>query len=278
MVESALKKGGNWQGARMKKHKTAKALFISGTGTDVGKTYCATLVAKLLRDAGIDAGYYKPAASGVVLGERGCLESDAMYVARASGLSDIHEDMVSFSYVSAVSPHLAARMEGNPVSLDVVERDFARVCARHDYVIVEGCGGVACPLRFDDRVIMLADVVRMLDIPILLVADAGLGTLNALSTTTAYLERERLHVAGVILNRFRKGDVMHEDNRAMAEALCSVPVVACVPEGAPELVASVDEVKDLFVEADFSSGSYGETGLPADASKRYSTTSRLDIE
>lgn len=88
----------------MKKHKTAKALFISGTGTDVGKTYCATLVAKLLRDAGIDAGYYKPAASGVVLGERGCLESDAMYVARASGLSDIHEDMVSFSYVSAVSP------------------------------------------------------------------------------------------------------------------------------------------------------------------------------
>lgn len=230
----------------MGERKLSKALFVSGTGTDVGKTYCTALVAKLLRGDGADAGYYKAAASGVLLDEQGCVESDATYAARIAGIPDTHEDMVSFSYKEAVSPHLAARIEGNPVSLDVVEHDFKRVQERHEYVLVEGSGGIACPLRFDERVIMLADVVRMLDIPVLLVADAGLGTLNALVTTAAYLEREELRLAGIVLNRFRSDNALHKDNRAMAEVLCSAPVVGCIEEGACELNANPDEMKALF--------------------------------
>lgn len=217
---------------------SAKALFISGTGTDVGKTYVTALIAKLLRDAGIDAGYYKAAVSGVSFDATGAIESDATFVAKAAGIPEAHEQMVSYTYRTPVSPHLAARLEGNPVSMGRIRGDFTHACERHDYVLMEGSGGIVCPLRHDDDArIALDDVVRDLGLPVLLVADAGLGTLNALATTMAYLERAGLEAVGIVLNRFKAGDAMHEDNRAMAEELCGIPVVACVREGAHEIEA-----------------------------------------
>lgn len=226
---------------------SAKALFVSGTGTDIGKTYVTALIAKLLRNAGRDVGYYKAAVSGVTFDAAGNIESDATYVAKIAGIPETHEDMVSYTYRTAVSPHLAARLEGNPVDIEVVRSDFARACGRHDYVLVEGSGGIVCPLRRDNETHLdLDDVVRDLGLPVLLVADAGLGTLNALATTTAYLNSKGMHAVGIILNRFKPKDAMHEDNRIMAEELCGVPVVGCIPEGGTSLDADPSRLERMF--------------------------------
>ena len=225
----------------------ARALFVSGTGTDVGKTYVTALVAKSLREAGIDAGYYKAALSGIAKDEQGRPVSDASFVAQTARIPDVHEDLVAFAYETPVSPHLAARLEGGPVTMEAVREGFDRACGRHKLVLVEGSGGIVCPLRWDaEKRIMLEDVVREFGIPVLLVADAGLGTLNAIATTVAYMERAGLRACGIVLNRYREGDVMHEDNRVMAEALCGVPVVACVPEGATSLDADPAALAGLF--------------------------------
>lgn len=226
---------------------SAKALFVSGTGTDIGKTYATALIAKLLRDAGRDVGYYKAAVSGVTFDAAGGIESDATYVAGIADIPEAHEDMVSYTYRTAVSPHLAARLEGNPVDIEVIRSDFARACERHDYVLMEGSGGIVCPLRRDDEARLdLDDVVRDLGLPVLLVADAGLGTLNALATTMAYLERGGMHAVGIVLNRFEPGNAMHEDNLVMAEELCGIPVAACIAEGGMSLDADPSRFEGMF--------------------------------
>lgn len=226
-----------------------KALFVSGTGTDVGKTYCTALLAKAMRAEGFDVGYFKAAVSGIQRGADGTVKSDATYVAKVAGMDETHDEMVSFSYETPVSPHLAARIEGTPVDLATIMRDFDRACDRHEYVIVEGSGGIVCPLRFDEERIMLEDVVRAIGAPVLLVADAGLGTLNALATTIAYMEAAGIRPVGIVLNRFSAGDAMHEDNKVMAERLCGIPVIACIPPEAAETTVDPRKLAGLFEEA-----------------------------
>ena len=111
----------------------AKGIFVTGTGTDVGKTYVTALIVKKLADAGIHAGYYKAALSGAESIE----ESDAGYVKKIAGITQEDSSLLSYLYQNAVSPHLAARIEGNPVDPETVKADFDRVKKEFDYVTVE---------------------------------------------------------------------------------------------------------------------------------------------
>ena len=125
----------------------AKGIFVTGTGTDVGKTYVTALIVKKLADAGIHAGYYKAALSGAESIE----ESDAGYVKKIAGITQEDSSLLSYLYQNAVSPHLAARIEGNPVDTETVKADFDRVKKEFDYVTVEGSGGIVCPIRWDEE-------------------------------------------------------------------------------------------------------------------------------
>ena len=226
---------------------TSRGLFVTATGTDVGKTYVSALILKQLREAGYDAGYYKAAISGIETDDHGAISSDASYVAGVAGLDEPHERLVSYTYRTAVSPHLAARLEGNPVDLDVVQRDYDRARTRHELVLVEGSGGIVCPLRWDGkRRLMLEDVVLKLGLGTVVVADAGLGTLNALATTTLYLAQRGIACHGILLNNYEAGNPLHEDNRLMARELTGIPTIACIPPGAQDLDCSAHYLASLF--------------------------------
>ena len=141
----------------------SKALFVTGTGTDVGKTYVTALLVKALHGAGKNAAYYKAAMSGNEADASGALiPGDARFVQKTAGLSQPLNTMCPYVYKAAVSPHLAARQEGHPVEMAVVKEGFQRVCAAHDYVTVEGSGGILCPLRWDEEKLWLEDVIRTL--------------------------------------------------------------------------------------------------------------------
>ncbi len=220
-----------------------KALFITGTGTDVGKTYVTALIVKRLKDAGMDAGYYKAAISGAEKDEDGnLLAGDALYVKEIAELAETQEELVSYVYEAAVSPHLAAQLDNNPIDLGCVEKEFRRALAAHDYLTMEGSGGIICPLRWDkEQHIILDDLVKNLGLGVLVVADAGLGTINAAVLTIEHLRGRGIPVRGVILNRFHNGDIMEEDNRDMIEAITGVKVIATVQSG--------DETLDMDAEA-----------------------------
>lgn len=214
----------------------SKSLFVTGTGTEVGKTYITALLLKKLHESGFRCAYFKAAMSGNDRAPDGTLiPGDARHVRQVSGISQPLETMCPFVYETAVSPHLAARLEGNPLELETVKASFDRLTTRYDYIIAEGSGGIVCPLRYDEKKIFLEDVISALKKPCLIVADAGLGTINSVVLTVEYMKARGLTVKGLIFNHFHPGDVMEEDNKIMCEELTGVPVLACVEENAADL-------------------------------------------
>ena len=179
----------------------SKNLFITGTGTDIGKTYVTGLMIKKLQESGLKAAYYKAAMSGNDRREDGSLiPGDAVRVKNMSGISQPPEEMCPYVYENAYSPHLASRLEGNPVQPEVVKAGFEKVAAEYDYVTMEGSGGILCPICFDEQKIMLEDVITMLDLSCLLIADAGLGTINQVVLTWFYMKSRNIPVKGIIFN------------------------------------------------------------------------------
>lgn len=225
----------------------SKSLFITGTGTDVGKTYVTGLILKKLRESGKNAAYYKAAMSGNVRDADGRLiPGDALQVKTISGIGQPLESMCPYVYEAAVSPHLASRIEGNPVRLPLVRQTFQQVCRQYDYVTVEGSGGILCPLCFDEERLLLDDLVKELELPSLIVADAGLGTINSVVLTAEHMRAKNLAVKGIVFNNFHPGDTMEEDNRFMCEAMTGLKVLACVCHGDTELAMDADALAMLY--------------------------------
>jgi dethiobiotin synthetase len=220
-----------------------KGFFVTATGTDVGKTYVTALLVKKLRESGCNAGYYKAALSGAQWKDGVLVPGDADYVRTVAGLTDRYDEMVSYVYEAAVSPHLAAQMEGNPVALSKVKADFDSACQRYDFVVAEGSGGIVCPIRWDDEQhLLLEDVIETVDLPLVIVANGALGTINSVVLTVEYAKARSLPILGIVLNQFHKGDRMEEDNRKMIETLTGVPVLAVVGENEQDLEIDVSRL------------------------------------
>ena len=181
----------------------SKNIFITGTGTDVGKTYVAGLIVKKLADSGLSAAYYKAAMSGNERREDGSLiPGDALSVKNRSGISQSLESMCPYVYENAISPHLASRIEGNPVDMQVVKSGFEKLDAEYDYMTVEGSGGILCPICFDECKIQLEDVINELGLSSIIVADAGLGTINGVVLTAEYMKARNMPIKGIIFNNY----------------------------------------------------------------------------
>lgn len=227
----------------------SKALFITGTGTDTGKTYVTGLIVKKLQEAQKNPAYYKAAMSGNDRRPDGTLiPGDALAVQTMSGIDQSLASMCPYVYEHAYSPHLASRLEGNPVVMDVVTHGFADVTAVYDYVTVEGSGGILCPICFDEARIQLEDVVKELHLSSILIADAGLGTINSVVLTAEYMKTHGLPLKGIIFNHYHPGDVMEDDNIFMCEHMTGLPTLAKVQDGDTELDMNVDALCALYDE------------------------------
>ena len=225
----------------------SKKLFVTGTGTDVGKTYVTALMVKKLHGAGLRAAYYKAAMSGNVRRPDGTLiPGDALCVQQVSGIGQPLESMCPYVYENAYSPHLASRLEGNPVRMDVVKAGFAALEAEYDYITVEGSGGILCPICFDEAKIQLEDVIRELDAACVIVADAVLGTINGVGLTASYMRAKGIPVKGLIFNHCHPGDVMEEDNLEMCRYFTGLDILAKVRDDDRELDISPAALAALY--------------------------------
>ncbi len=227
----------------------SKALFVTGTGTDTGKTYITGLIVKKLQEAQKNPAYYKAAMSGNDRRPDGTLiPGDALEVQTMSGIDQSLTSMCPYVYEHAYSPHLASRLEGNPVVMDVVTHGFADVTAIYDYVTVEGSGGILCPICFDEARIQLEDVVKELHLSSILIADAGLGTINSVVLTAEYMKTHGLPLKGIIFNHYHPGDVMEDDNIFMCEHMTGLPTLAKVQDDDTELDMNIDALCALYDE------------------------------
>ena len=225
----------------------SKNLFITGTGTDMGKTYITGLILKKFQENGKKAAYFKAAMSGNEKRLDGSLiPGDALHVKTVSGIGESLEEMCPYVYETAVSPHLAAQIEGNPVELETVLQAFDSVCGNYDYVTAEGSGGILCPLRFDETKLWLEDFIKARDLNCLIVADAGLGTINSVVLTAEYMKERGIAAKGILFNHYDDKSLLHRDNRFMCEYMTGLKVLACVKDGGTELDIPFEELEALY--------------------------------
>lgn len=199
-----------------------KGIFITATGTDVGKTYVSALIVKNIKNCG----YYKPALSGDVY------PNDCEYVLQTAGIEKDANNYVSYKFKPAVSPHLASQMAKTPIELEKIKSDFEQIKKEFDYILVEGAGGIICPFGED---LLLPDVIKALGLDIIVVASASLGTINSTVLTVEYAQNHGINVQGIILNNYDETDFMQADNKKMVEKLTGIKVIGTVKKDAKDI-------------------------------------------
>lgn len=223
----------------------AKKIFITATGTDIGKTYISALIIKKMREAGYNCGYYKPVLSGVFeLGGK-LVDSDANYVIDLANIPAAADECVSYWWKEAISPHLAAKRSNQNIDIDKIKYDFSQINKKYDYLLIEGAGGITCPLIIDkEEKYLLKDLIWELGLSTIIIADAGLGTINSTLLTVEYARANGIEVEGIILNNYESSNFMHWDNLEQIEALTGVNVVATVAKNANDIMLLEGLFKD----------------------------------
>jgi dethiobiotin synthetase len=204
----------------------SRGVFITGTDTGVGKTLVAATLARLLRTKGIDAGVMKPVTSGCREENGQLVSDDALLLCQAADMV-MTEDCAPYRLREALAPAEAARIDGVRIDFSVIRDSFERLASGHRYMIVEGAGGVMVPLSGG---LLVADLVRELDLPILVVARPGLGTINHTVLTCFAAKQMGLQVAGVIINNMPEHpDLAEQSAPHQIGSLCGAPVLGIWP-------------------------------------------------
>ncbi|MBN1852256.1 MAG: dethiobiotin synthase [Pirellulales bacterium] len=203
-------------------------LFITGTGTGVGKTYVGRLISRVLVSQGHRVGIYKPVASGCLAEGTRVISQDALALWEAAGRPGELDRVAPQRFQAALAPHQAARAEGQTIDRELLRLGIDYWRERSDIVLVEGVGGLMSPMSEIDY---NADLAIEFGYPLIVVAPNVLGTINQTLQTliTAVTFREGLHVAGVVLNDISPTpDASAESNGAELEARSVPPLLAQV--------------------------------------------------
>ena len=226
----------------------SKGLFITATGTDIGKTYITALITKALCDHGINAGYYKAVLSGAEISNEKIVAGDALQVFDCAKIQKEPNDYVSYIFKTPVSPHLAAKLENVTIELNTIYSHFYRIKSEFDYLTVEGSGGIICPIQLEGEVIMLTDIIRKLGLEVIIVASAELGTINHTVLTVEYAKQQGIGIRGIILNNYDDQSFLHRDNKQIIERLTDIKVIAVVEKGAKRLNLQNEMLCSLYKE------------------------------
>ncbi|MBN2023277.1 MAG: dethiobiotin synthase [Pirellulales bacterium] len=204
-------------------------LFITGTNTEVGKTYVAAAIARRLRQRGRRVGVYKPAASGCRREGGRLVSDDAVALWEAAGRPGSLDWVCPQCFEAPLAPHLAARAEGKQLDPDRLVEGIAVWQDEADVVLVEGAGGLLSPMGDS---LYVADLARSFGFPLIVVAPNALGVINQTLQTLFVAERYRggLPVAGVVLNHPapRSDDPSVASNREQLALHCRVPILAAM--------------------------------------------------
>lgn len=203
-----------------------QGIFITGTDTGVGKTIVGATLAYLLRMSGARVGVMKPVTSGCRQEGGGLVSDDALLLCRSAGTA-CSDDVAPYLLREPLAPAEAARMDGVRIDFGRIRESYQRLAASHDVMIVEGAGGLMVPLAGG---LLVADLVRELELPLLVVARPDLGTINHTVLTCFCAQQMGLSVAGVIVNNYPDAPGLAEQSAPHhIGSLCGAPVLGIWP-------------------------------------------------
>jgi dethiobiotin synthetase len=226
-----------------------RGLFITGTDTGVGKTVVAAALAAVLRRRGADVGVMKPIATGCLRRREGLVSEDAEFLAKAADAPEPLEEISPIRLAEPLAPTVAAARAGLELDLAPMWAAWRRLGAAHDAMIVEGIGGLLCPVT-PRR--LLADLVPGFGLPLLIVARSGLGTINHAALTVEAARSRGLAIAGIVINGYNADtpEVAETTNPDEIQRVTDVPVLGLVPRD-PETDAARGVVgREVLAAAD----------------------------
>src|SRR5690606_27377292 len=191
-------------------------LFITGTDTGVGKTVIAGAIANWFSRRGVRVAISKPVATGCVNRREGLVSEDAEFLAAAGDVRFPLDLICPQCYAEPLAPAVAAERAKKPLDWEAIGRSIRLMSAEADVLIVEGVGGIMVPL---DRTRLVRDLAVDLGLPAVVVARAGLGTINHTLLTLHALASAGVPVAGVVINGYPVdgGGVAEETNAQAIE-------------------------------------------------------------
>ncbi|QDT30201.1 ATP-dependent dethiobiotin synthetase BioD 1 [Gimesia panareensis] len=205
--------------------------MVVGTDTDVGKTFVSAAIARQLTAEGVRTGVYKPACSGSVADEstgQPCWQ-DVELLRQAIGATELPTERICpQTFHAPLAPPVAAEKEGRQIDETLLLEGVRWWESQVEFLIVEGVGGVLCPLSSQQ---LIVDFAEKLQYPLLIVARAGLGTINHSLLTIEVLQQRGLTIAGLILNDVdpELSDESRLSNAEQIQKWTSVPVLSFVP-------------------------------------------------
>jgi dethiobiotin synthetase len=218
-----------------------KGIFITGTDTGVGKTFVSAGIARALRARGIGVGVMKPAETGCRSRDGKLLPADAMTLMRSAEVSDPLDLINPYRFRAPLAPMVAAQQEGRTIDLRKIKEAFRHLAKKHEFLIVEGAGGIMVPLT--SRTSYL-DLVAELRLPVLIIARPGLGTINHTLLTIMALAARRVPIAGTVFNHSteRRQGPAERTNPTVIEYLSGMPVLGQVHYGQEDFDVLADRL------------------------------------
>jgi dethiobiotin synthetase len=215
--------------------QVTSGLFVTATDTGVGKTYVTALIARALRSAGRRVGAYKPVCSGAEIAVDGTVSwSDVATLTDAIGSGFESERVCPIRFQAPLAPNVAARREHAIINFGSLCEGARWWQGRVEILLVEGVGGLLCPLTDHETI---ADLAMALDYPLLIVARLGLGTINHTLLTVEAAHARGLSVAGIILNEAEPLASLSgtEENPVEIERRTRIPVLGILRHGRSSL-------------------------------------------
>ena len=205
-----------------------KGYFISGTDTGVGKTVVTACLLVFYRKHSINTGIMKPIETGVDPNCSSEANSDAKFLLTVSANLDTLEEVCPIRLKPTAAPLQAARIQGQSLSIDSILEKFQRLQKKYDQVLVEGIGGLLVPLKADYLVL---DLIKEMQLPLIIVSRFSLGTLNHTLLTLKAAQVAAIKIAGIILNHSENRPLNRIElgQKALIEELSGVPVIGQCP-------------------------------------------------
>lgn len=226
------------------KREMTKGIFITGTDTGVGKTYIAERLVSGLRAKGINVGVMKPAESGCRHRAGRLIPGDAVRLMKAAGSNDSLSLINPYRFREPLAPSISAQLVGKTIDPRIISRSYKTLCLRHEFMIVEGAGGIMVPLtpRYTYQ-----DLAYTMKLPVVIVARPGLGTINHTLLTVSALRVRDISIAGIIINYAvdRKAGLAEQTSYTVIAEMSKLPILGTVFHGEKNLVRIVDQILSL---------------------------------
>lgn len=225
-----------------------KQFFITGTDTEVGKTFLSQAILHGLKRHQKRVIGYKPIAAGCELTAAGLRNEDALTLLQASSIPLQYSDVNIYSFEQPIAPHIAAEMEQVTLDIRDIEQGLRRLQEKQpDYLLIEGAGGWRLPLSLQPEPVFLSDFVIQQQIPVVLVIGMRLGCLNHARMTFESIQQDGLEVAGWIANHVDAEMACQSHNLRALQALISAPFLGEVPVTAtPEMATDYLDIAPLM--------------------------------